>query len=264
MWPSEDPICELASLVKLYRRCRWSFFFNCACHNHLVFIDQQARPAKSQILSVLWSTGDIMTPTKRETSGVTPQHHSTSLPLFPRFAEFPFCFFCLFKFHLRKSPTECVLRDGHETLTLRYGPIPCPFATQAMLGIYWRLLSMKRDVGSAHQDFADQLLQLIEMNPAVWRHDLRSSWDEFRNFLGSLVWLLSSHHVIVNFMNVVFCFVDSAAECSSGLVGSYCTAVSRTHISKPPAGLGDWENFQNCTALWWILAPAASHVRGRV
>ena len=171
-----------------------------------------------------------MTPTKRETSGVTPQHHSTSLPLFPRFAEFPFCFFCLFKFHLRKSPTECVLRDGHETLTLRYGPIPCPFATQAMLGIYWRLLSMKRDVGSAHQDFADQLLQLIEMNPAVWRHDLRSSWDEFRNFLGSLVWLLSSHHVIVNFMNVVFCFVDSAAECSSGLVGSYCTAVSRTHI----------------------------------
>lgn len=26
VWPSEDPICELASLVKLYRRCRWSFF----------------------------------------------------------------------------------------------------------------------------------------------------------------------------------------------------------------------------------------------
>ena len=55
-----------------------------------------------------------------------------------------------------------------------YGPLPdvspCPFATQAMLGIYWRLLSMKRDVAGVHQGFADQLLQLIEMNPAVWRH----------------------------------------------------------------------------------------------
>ena len=121
---------------------------------------------------------------KKETSGVTPQHHSTSLPLFPRFAEFPFCFFLPLQISFfQKSPTECVLRDGHETLTLRYGPIPCPFATQAMLGIYWRLLSMKRDVGSAHQGFADQLLQLIEMNPAIWRHDLRSAVEMNSQFL---------------------------------------------------------------------------------
>jgi len=38
----------------------------------------------------------------------------------------------------------------------------------AMLGIYWRLLSMQRDVGSAHQGFADELLQLIEMNPDTY------------------------------------------------------------------------------------------------
>lgn len=144
-------------------------------------------------------------------SQVTPQHHSTSLPLFHRFAEFPKDF-CLFKFHfLRKSPTKCVLRDGHETFTLHFWRfsqdvfifmfflrgtvVTC--SAQAMLGIYWRLLSMKRDVGSAHQGFADQLLQLIEMNPAVWRHGfldgfLMCSWDEFAIFLGSLGWLLYS------------------------------------------------------------------------
>ena len=110
-------------------------------------------------------------------SQVMPQHHSTWLPLFHRFAEFPKDF-CLFKFHLRKSPTKCVLRDGHETLTLHFWTYPLSLnqlgalvlSTQAMLGIYWRLLSMQRDVGSAHQGFADQLLQLIEMNPAIWRN----------------------------------------------------------------------------------------------
>lgn len=66
-----------------------------------------------------------------------------------------------------------------------YPPVPKPTGgvgfTQAMLGIYWRLLSMKRDVAGAHQGFADQLLQLIEMNPAIWRNMVFDvhNWDEF-------------------------------------------------------------------------------------